>query len=384
MEADDGKDESTEAAKVALATPSSPSGPPTPATPSTPLGPPTPTPACSAEPPFRLTSRAAADRLLWIDLEMTNIADPSRGRIMEVGAVVTGPTMAWLRDEEEMGGPCTMYHRVIRLTPEELAASSEWSMSHHARRRPGCGLSLMQLCAVSSFSLQEVEEDLITMVRLHGGGRPMMLAGSSVACDRVFIDRHMPRLASVLHHRTVDVSTVLELCRRMYPGFRVPSAQHGASSHTAMGDIISSLRLMHWLQNTVFMPGLLSPDFASPPGHGMGGGGGGGGGGGYGSSSMFAHPYGQQHSQQPHQAHHHAYQPHYGAPQYHPPPWGGPGSARPFVLRQAPPSDGSASPSATSTNSFASCAGNILLAATASHGFPMQRRVGTGWGETQR
>jgi oligoribonuclease len=208
-------------------------------------------------PAFPLTSRLAAERVLWIDLEMTNIVDVARGRIMEVGAVVTGPAMEWLHADEERG-VCTAYHRVIRLSEAELSDVSEWSRVHHAKVRPGAGLSLLELCARSGFSLREVEDDLVALVRTHGRGRPMMLAGSSIGCDRAFIDAHMPRLASVLHHRSIDVSTVLELCRRMYPGFRVPAppAPPGAQ-HTAMGDILSSLRLMHFLQNTIFMPVLL-------------------------------------------------------------------------------------------------------------------------------
>ena len=32
-----------------------------------------------------------------------------------------------------------------------------------------------------------------------------------------FLEKYMPRLASHLHYRTVDVSTVKELARRWYP-----------------------------------------------------------------------------------------------------------------------------------------------------------------------
>jgi oligoribonuclease (3'-5' exoribonuclease) len=207
-----------------------------------------------------------AERVLALDLEMTDIADVRTGRIMEVGAVILGAGMEWLT-REAAGGANTVYHRVLSLTEEELAASSEWSKLHHSRRRPDSGLSLMQLCRASPFSLAEVERDLVALVQVHGQGRPMMLAGSSVACDRVFIDHHMPRLSALLHHRTVDVSTLLELCRRMYPGFRVPAPR--GMQHTALGDIVSSVRLLHYFQNTLFMPMLLSPrPFGdSPPGH---------------------------------------------------------------------------------------------------------------------
>lgn len=214
-----------------------------------PVGPRTPRSAS-----FALTSPFPADRVLALDLEMTDIADVRAGRIMEVGVAILGAGLEWL-SREEAGGATTMYHRVLRLTDAELEASSEWSKLHHSRRRADCGLSLMELCRVSPFALADVEQDLVSLVLAHGQGRPMMLAGSSVACDRVFIDHHMPRLSSVLHHRTIDVSTLLELCRRMYPGFRVPAPR--GMQHTALGDIVGSVRLLHFFQNTLFMPMLL-------------------------------------------------------------------------------------------------------------------------------
>jgi oligoribonuclease len=368
-------------------------------------------------PAFPLTSRLAADRVLWIDLEMTNIVDVARGRIMEVGAVVTGPAMEWLQADEERG-VCTTYHRVVRLSEAELSDLSEWSRVHHAKLRPGVNMSLLDLCARSGFSLREVEDDLVALVRLHGRGRPMMLAGSSVGCDRAFIDAHMPKLASVLHHRSIDVSTVLELCRRMYPGFRVPAppAPPGAQ-HTAMGDILSSLRLMHFLQNTIFMPVLLPvlPHTEAPPSaqhapaahyaaplsaqprmplewhpegglarggpgslvrpeaahaslrpaplHESGPVGGGGGlyadcfGGGYGQGPAEAF-HGAADSMHPH---HH---PHAAAP-----------GRPPIILRQAPPVQSPAM-NAAASRSQPYPLRSPILAATAAHGFPMQRRHG--------
>ena len=43
------------------------------------------------------------------------------------------------------------------------------------------------------------------------------LAGNSVHVDAAFLRRWMPRLAAHLHYRIVDVSTIMELCRRWYP-----------------------------------------------------------------------------------------------------------------------------------------------------------------------
>jgi oligoribonuclease len=202
---------------------------------------------------------------MWIDLEMTDISNVSAGRIMEVGVIFTGSAFELLDEGEEEGPPRSlpsMYHRVVKCSAEELAGCSAWSKSVHGCVRPRIGMSLLDLCLSSPFELEQVEEDLIRLVTFHSGSQPIMLAGSSIACDRVFIDYHMPRLSALLHHRMIDVSTVLEMTRRMYPGYRphVPRLRRVATtSHSAMADIIASLRLMHELQNSVFMPMLFAP-----------------------------------------------------------------------------------------------------------------------------
>lgn len=207
---------------------------------------------------------------MWLDLEMTDIRNVASGRIMEVGVIFTGPTFELLESFDLLdpssagvdGGrgagpePNCMYHRVVRLTREEIAASSPWSKSVHSAIRPHANQSLFEMCLTSPFSLGQVEEDLVRLVAGHSEGRPIMLAGSSIACDRVFIDHHMPKLSSLLHHRMIDVSTVLEMTRRMYPGFKphIPRLRKTNHAHSAMADIVASLRLMHELQHTAFMP----------------------------------------------------------------------------------------------------------------------------------
>lgn len=46
---------------------------------------------------------------------------------------------------------------------------------------------------------------------------PALLAGNSVHADRAFINKDLPLLASKLHYRILDVSSIKELARRWYP-----------------------------------------------------------------------------------------------------------------------------------------------------------------------
>lgn len=43
------------------------------------------------------------------------------------------------------------------------------------------------------------------------------LAGNSIHVDFLFLKKYMPRLASHLHYRLVDVTTVVEIARRWFP-----------------------------------------------------------------------------------------------------------------------------------------------------------------------
>ncbi len=212
---------------------------------------------------------APADNIMWLDLEMTTISDVKLGRIMEVGVIFTNSTFELLSTFEE--GYPTSFHRVIRLSEEDLSLSSEWSKRVHTQPRPIVNKSLFQLCAESEFSIEQVDMEMERMIRQHAKGKPIIMAGASIACDKAFVDVHMPRVSALLHHRMIDVSGILEIAKRMYPGYRPHVSKLPSSSlrtqHSAMWDIVASLRLMHELQQTIFMPMVLISRVPASPVH---------------------------------------------------------------------------------------------------------------------
>ena len=66
-----------------------------------------------------------------------------------------------------------------------------------------------------------------------------------------FIDKYMPDLSEWLHYRTVDVSTIKELCRRWYPQQYERAPRKGAS-HRALGDIEESIAELQYYRENVF------------------------------------------------------------------------------------------------------------------------------------
>ncbi len=88
-------------------------------------------------------------------------------------------------------------------------------------------------------SLADAEYQVLEYILQHvpaEGSAP--LAGNTIGTDRAFLAKYMPRVDGHLHYRSVDVSSIKELCRRWFPRvyFNAPE-KHGG--HRALADISS-------------------------------------------------------------------------------------------------------------------------------------------------
>ena len=90
--------------------------------------------------------------------------------------------------------------------------------------------------------------------------RTVPLAGNSIGTDRRFLAAYLPAIEEYLHYRSVDVSTIKELCRRWYPDV-LSSAPAKAGGHRAMDDIKESVAELAYYRTSVFRP----PDADDPP-----------------------------------------------------------------------------------------------------------------------
>jgi oligoribonuclease len=83
--------------------------------------------------------------------------------------------------------------------------------------------------------------------------RKAPLCGNTIATDRSFIVRYMPRLDDHLHYRMIDVSSIKELARRWYPrAYYNAPAKHGG--HRALADIKESIDELRYYRATVMVP----------------------------------------------------------------------------------------------------------------------------------
>jgi oligoribonuclease len=106
----------------------------------------------------------------------------------------------------------------------------------------------------SGVTLAEAEDMVLGYVREHcpDDSRPP-LAGNTVATDRAFLARDMPKLEQFLHYRIVDVSSIKELARRWFPRAYYNAPAKGGN-HRALADIRESIEELRYYRDAVFVP----------------------------------------------------------------------------------------------------------------------------------
>jgi oligoribonuclease len=113
---------------------------------------------------------------------------------------------------------------------------------------------LIEEVRASTVDLAAAEGLVLDYIRSHvKQAKTAPLAGNSIATDRGFIARDMPKLDDYLHYRMIDVSSIKELCRRWYPRIYFGQPEKGLM-HRALADIHESIRELRYYRRTAFVP----------------------------------------------------------------------------------------------------------------------------------
>jgi oligoribonuclease len=174
--------------------------------------------------------------LAWMDLEMTGL-DPGRHHIVEIATLIT---------DDELQVVATGPDLVIAAGPEQLATMDGFVRDMHTRS------GLLARIEASTTSLEEAGRTTLEFLKEHIPTKHSVpLAGNSIGTDRRFLAAQLPEIEDWLHYRSVDVSTLKELCRRWYPGVLAASpAKRGA--HRAMDDVVESVAELAYYRTMVF------------------------------------------------------------------------------------------------------------------------------------
>ena len=174
--------------------------------------------------------------LVWMDLEMTGL-DHDSDVIVEIATLVTDDDLAIVEEGPDL---------VIHQPPEVLARMNEVVRDMHTRS------GLLEAIERSTIALDDAGKETLAFITRHcPEPRRVPLAGNSIGTDRRFLAQYLPEIEGHLHYRSIDVSTVKELCRRWYPAeYEKRPTKKG--SHRALGDIRESIEELRYYRQAAF------------------------------------------------------------------------------------------------------------------------------------
>jgi oligoribonuclease len=171
-----------------------------------------------------------------MDLEMTGL-DPARHVIVEIATLVTDDDLHITAE-----GPDIVVHH----PPEALEQMDDFVQKMHERS------GLLERIKTSTTSLAEAGALTLEFIKANApDAKTVPLAGNSIGTDRRFLAAYLPEIEEYLHYRSVDVSTVKELCRRWYPK-ALAGAPDKESAHRALDDIRESIEELRYYRSAIF------------------------------------------------------------------------------------------------------------------------------------
>ena len=164
--------------------------------------------------------------------------DLKTDRLVEIAVLVTDADLNILGDGIDV---------VIHADDAVLSSMIPVVTDMHTRS------GLIEEVRASTIDLAAAEEQVLDYIRTHvKQAKTAPLAGNSIATDRGFIARDMPKLDDYLHYRMIDVSSIKELCRRWYPRIYFGQPEKGLA-HRALADIHESIRELRYYRRTAFV-----------------------------------------------------------------------------------------------------------------------------------
>lgn len=163
--------------------------------------------------------------IAWLDVETTGL-DPAEGHLLEVGIILTDNALVEQHRAQVVIAPPS--GAVVRMDATVKAMHEDNGLWAEARM---LGVPLYRAdIALSEWLRKHCEE-------------PPVMAGSTVGFDRKWIEAKLPRLAREFHYRSIDVSSLKELNRRLKFAGEWSSAR---KTHRALDDIEDSIRELRW------------------------------------------------------------------------------------------------------------------------------------------
>ncbi len=163
--------------------------------------------------------------------------DPSKDVIVEIATLVTDDELNIVAEGPDL---------VVSAPQEALSEMDPFVVKMHTKS------GLLEKIRESQVTLAEAGEKTLEFIKAHvPEAKTVPLCGNSIGTDRRFLAAYLPEIEEYLHYRSVDVSTVKELCKRWKPDL-VDAAPAKQEAHRAMDDIQESVRELAYYREHFF------------------------------------------------------------------------------------------------------------------------------------
>ena len=163
--------------------------------------------------------------------------DPALNVIVEIATLVTDDELNVVAEGPDL---------VINATPEQLHDMDDVVRKMHTTS------GLLTEIAESTVTVDFAAAATLEFVKSHiPTANSVPLCGNSIAMDRRFLRHYMPALDDYFHYRTIDVSTLKELCKRWYHDLYTARPQK-VTAHRALDDIRESVAELIYYRENLF------------------------------------------------------------------------------------------------------------------------------------
>jgi oligoribonuclease len=171
-----------------------------------------------------------------MDLEMTGL-DVEKDVIVEIAVLATSAATLEPLDEG--------LSVVVAQPPEVLAGMGDFVRKMHERS------GLLTEIGTVGVPLEDAGRKVLEYIKTRvPEPRTVPLCGNSIGMDRRFLARYLPEIEEHLHYRSIDVSSLKELCRRWYPG-PFGTRPQKTDDHRALPDIGASITELRYYRETI-------------------------------------------------------------------------------------------------------------------------------------
>lgn len=184
------------------------------------------------------------DLLVWIDLETTGLdtADNMQGvqkhKILEVGMHITDSQFNII----DKGFEIVIHHREQNLK----AVMNDFVTKMHTES------GLLEKVKNSHYSLAMAEQLMIDYLKSFDiAPQSSPICGNNVSFDKNFLDAQMPEFTKMLHYRKIDVSSLKEITKRLYPD--IAAQVDKPYKHRGLDDIQESIKELKFYQQHIFI-----------------------------------------------------------------------------------------------------------------------------------